>query len=206
MPLDLRPYLAPAECALLVFECQENVIGKGSRLPTLVAAVEQSGMLPRLAQLLAAARRAGVLVIFCNAESRPDGLGSPITPLHERQARAPTPAGDARDTSVVAALGRQPGDVLIGRWHGMSGFHGTGLDPVLRSRGIRTLLVSGVSLNIGVLGTALEAVNHGYRVVIPSDCVAGDPPEYGEQVLRYTLKNLCWVAPAESVQSAWSRP
>ena len=59
MPLDLRPYLAPAECALLVFECQENVIGKGSRLPTLVAAVEKCGMLPRLAQLLAAARRAG---------------------------------------------------------------------------------------------------------------------------------------------------
>ncbi len=203
MPLDLRPYLDPEQCALVVFECQENVIGKGSRIPTLVAAVERSGMLPPLARLLAAARKARVLVIFCNAEGREDGLGAPITPLHERQARAPAPAGGARDTSVVAALAQQPGDVVLARAHGMSGFHGTSLDPILRSRGVRTLLVCGVSLNIGVLGTALEAVNHGYRVVIPSDCVAGDPPEYGEQVLRYTLRNLAWVATSEAILSAW---
>ena len=204
MPMELGPFLAPAECALVVFECQENVIGKGSRIPTLVAAVERTGMLPRLARLIAGARRAGALVIFCTAETRPDGIGSPITPLHERQTRAAAPPGDPRDVSVVAELGPEPDDLVIGRWHGMSGFHGTGLDPVLRSRGVRTLLVAGVSLNIGVLGTALEAVNHGYRVVIPSDCCAGDPPEYGEQVLHYTLKNLAWIANSDRILAAWS--
>jgi nicotinamidase-related amidase len=204
MPLDLSPYLAPAQTAIAVFECQENVIGKGSRLPTLVAAVERAGMLPRLANLLVHARSKGVFVVFCNADLRADGLGRAITPLTERQARAPQPSGNVADTSVVSALGQQPGDVVIGRQHGMSGFHGTSLDPFLRSRGVRTLLVAGVSLNIGVVGTALEAVNHGYRVIIPSDCVAGDPPEYGEQVLRYTLKNLCWVASSDAVIAAWN--
>lgn len=204
MPIDVRPHLEPSRSALIAFECQENVIGKGSRLPTLVAAVEKTGMLPKLARLLAAGRRAGVLVVFCTAQMRADGLGAPITPITERQKRAAAPAGSPSDASVVAALGPEPSDLVLPRSHGMSGFHGTDLDAMLRSRGVRTAVICGVSLNIGVSGTALEAVNHGYRVVIPSDCVAGDPPEYGEQMLRFTLKNLCWVVGSEAVMSAWA--
>jgi nicotinamidase-related amidase len=203
MPVDLKPFLEPARCAIVVFECQENIIGSGSRLSGLVASVQQRGLVPRLARLLACARGAGARVFFCTAEMRSDGLGRARTPLHDRTQRAAAPAGDESDTRIVPALGPEKGDVVIARSHGMSAFYDTGLDPCLRDLEIRTVIPTGVSLNIGVIGTSIEAVNHGYRVVVPEDCTAGDPPEYGEQVLRYSLRNLAYVTSSDRIAEIW---
>jgi nicotinamidase-related amidase len=203
MAIDLAPFLEPSRCAVIVFECQQNIIGRGSRIPGLVAAVQQRGLVPQLARLLTSARSAGARVFFCTAEARSDGLGRARTPLHERQQRSPAPAGNTADTRIVPELGPEKSDVVISRSHGMSGFHDTGLDPCLRDLEIRTVILAGVSLNIGVVGTAIEAVNHGYRVIVAADCAVGDPPEYGDQVLRYTLRNLAYVSTSEQIAAIW---
>ena len=203
MPIDLSPYLDPSQSAVIVFECQENVIGSGSRIPGLVASVQERGVLPRIAKLLADARAAGVSVFYCIAAT--GGLGSAKTPLLDRMRDSPTAGGgDASDTSVVPEIAPEPGDLVISRSHGMSGFYYTGLDPCLRDLGVRTVVVTGVSLNIGVIGTAIEAVNHGYRAVVPADCVAGDPPEYGDQLLRYSLRNLAYVTTSDQIAEIWA--
>jgi nicotinamidase-related amidase len=205
MAIDLAPFLEPSRCAVVVFECQQNIIGPGSRIPGLVAAVQQRGLVPQLARLLGRARAAGARVFFCTAEARSDGLGRARTPLHDRQQRTPAPgAGDVADVRIVPELGPEKGDVVIARSHGMSGFYDTGLDPCLRDLEIRTVILAGVSLNIGLVGTAIEAVNHGYRVIVAADCAAGDPPEYGDQVLRYTLRNLAYVTTSEQIGAIWS--
>jgi nicotinamidase-related amidase len=204
MPIDLTPHLDPAACSILVFECQENVIGTGSQIPGLVASVREGGILASIAGLLAAARKAGVGVFYCTAESRPDGLGRARTPMNDRMEREGGSRGPAPDVSIVKELAPEAGDVVIARGHGMSGFYETGLDPCLRDRGTRTIIPVGVSLNIGILGTTIEAVNHGYRVVVPRDCVVGDPPEYGEQVLRYAIRNLAYVSRSDDIRAAWA--
>ena len=204
MPVDLTPFLEPARCAILVFECQENVIGAGSRIPGLVAAVQSRGIIPNIARLLQRARTSGVRVFFCTAEPRANGLGRARTPMHDRMQRAAAPAGDAADVSIVKALGPEKGDVLMPRGHGMSAFYDTGLDPCLRDLEIRTIIPVGVSLNIGLIGTVIEAVNHGYRVIVPEDCAAGDPPEYGDQVLRYAIRNLAYVTTSAQIAETWS--
>jgi|SRR5262245_3376885 len=204
MPVDLTPFLEPARCAILVFECQENVIGAGSRIPGLVAAVQSRGIVPNIARLLERARTAGAHVFFCTAEPRADGLGRARTPMHDRMQRASAPAGNAADASVVKELGPAKGDVVLPRSHGMSAFYDTGLDPCLRDLEIRTVIPVGVSLNIGLIGTTIEAVNHGYRVIVPEDCTAGDPPEYGDQVLRYAIRNLAYVTTSAQIAEAWS--
>jgi hypothetical protein len=42
-------------------------------------------------------------------------------------------------------------------------------------------------------------------VVVPQDCAAGDPPEYGDQVLRYTIRNLAYVTDSETIAEIWAR-
>jgi ureidoacrylate peracid hydrolase len=54
--------------------------------------------------------------------------------------------------------------------HRFSGFVGTDLDLVLRSRGIETLLMTGVATNVCVETTARDAFNLGYRIVLVEDC------------------------------------
>jgi len=199
---DPAPYLAPAACAVLVFECQELVLGEHGPYPGLVRSA-RSGMLDRLSSFLDEARTAGVPVVYCNIAGRPGGLGGGRTPMADanRAARA----GSTGFTSpVVAELTPADGDVIVERTHGMSGFHGTELDTVLRALGVETVITTGVSANLGVLGTAVEAFNHGYRVVVPGDCIASDPPEFREQILRYSYRNLAYVSTADAIAAIWA--
>ncbi len=201
MPIDLVPFLDPHRCAIVVFECQENVVGSGSRLPGLAAAVESSGMLAKVAELLVCARVSGAGIFYCTAEQPEAGPGSAKTPLMDRLAR--TAGDEPENTSVVKEVAPQRGDVVIARSHGMTGFHDTGLDACLRDRETQTVIPVGVSLNVGIVGTAIEAVNRGYRVIVPTDCVAADPPEYAEPFLRYTIRNLAYITQSDTICRIW---
>lgn len=70
----------------------------------------------------------------------------------------------------------QPGDLVIRRRQGLTMFHGTELDQLLRNLDVDTVVLAGVSLNVALLGSSLEAVNLGYQVVLPTDCAAGVGP------------------------------
>ena len=101
MPVDLSPYLEPSACSILVFECQENVIGAETQIPGLAASVRDGGVLEGIAGLLAAARSAGAGIFYCTAESRPDGLGRAKTPLLDRMAGWGASAAAPPDVSIV---------------------------------------------------------------------------------------------------------
>jgi nicotinamidase-related amidase len=105
---------------------------------------------------------------------------------------------------IVPELGPDPRDVVAPRDHGLTVFHETGLDALLRGAGIRTVVLTGVSINIAITGAAIEAINRGYTVVIPSDCVAGFPPAYAADALRFTLRNLAYIATADAISEVWT--
>jgi nicotinamidase-related amidase len=96
------------------------------------------------------------------------------------------------------------GDLHSNRHHGMSPFIGTALDAMLRGRGVDTVVVTGVSLNLGVIGTVIEAVNCGYRVVVPRDCVVGVPVEFGEQILSNSLAVVATLTTRDDLIAAWT--
>ena len=96
-------------------------------------------------------------------------------------------------------------DYVLTRFHGISPFHGTELDAILRNLGVRTVVATGVSVNVGVLGMTIEAVNAGYQVVIPREAVTGTPDEYVTAVLDNTLKLLATIVPVEDVVAAWPK-
>jgi len=206
VPFDLSPLLRPELSGLVVFECLEGVIGPGSHLPGLAAAARESDLVEHIRTLVEAARRAAVRVFYCTIERRADGAGNPASSPLERRLRE---TGDDRPGGpplgdFVEPLRPEPGDVVVRREHGLTGFYESGLDAYLRNTGVRTVVLTGVSLNIGVLGTAIEAVNRGYTVVVPTDCVASDPPAYADQVLRYSLRNLAYLTTASQIIPHWS--
>lgn len=202
---DPTPYLEPHRCAVIVFECQQMVIGENGPFPGLVASA-RAGMLDRLAGLLDNARDVGAAVVYCTIVDRPGGWGAAKTPMLD-QARANRPdaaTAPVADRSIVPELRPHPDDVIVERSHGMSAFHGTELDTCLRAMNIETLIPTGVSANVGVIGTAVEALNHGYRLVFAADCIAADPPEYGEQMMRYSYRNIGYVSTSDEIVRAWA--
>jgi len=182
-------------------ELQRGVMGDLASFPDLADAVRSSDLVARTARLLDAARRARVPVVHCTAEFRADRAGTVAnTPLHSAVLRRPdhllagTPA-----TELVTELGPYPEDVVVSRVHGVSPFAGTCLDVTLRNLGVRTLIVAGVSVNLGVLGLCIEAVNLGYQVALPTDAVTGVPLAYAESVVRTTLALIATLTTVDAV-------
>ncbi len=85
----------------------------------------------------------------------------------------------------------------------MSPFSGTSLDIWLRSMGVETVVATGVSVNLGVLGLAIEACNLGYQVVVPRDAVAGLPDAYADAVLDNTFPLISTLTTTEDLLAAW---
>ena len=203
MPLDVSPHLDPARTAIVNMECQENLLGAHSILPGLARAATIVGLIPNLAKLFTAARRVGVRIYYCTDERRPDGFGFARNTMVAMRMVGDTD-GSGGHGPVMAEIAPQPEDVVFRREQGLTGYYATGLDAYLRNTGVTTVIITGVSLNIAVIGTAIEAMNRGYTVIVPDDCVASDPPEYAETAMRYTMRNIAFVVPSRTITECWT--
>jgi nicotinamidase-related amidase len=206
VPIDLSELADPAHTAVLTMEMQRGVIGDLASIPTLAEAAASTGIVDATARLLDAARRAGARVVHCTAQFRPDRAGSATNaPLLAVMLRNPGHlVVDSDAAQVMPELDPQPGDVISPRAHGLSPFTGTSLDITLRNLGVRTVVATGVSVNIGVFGLVLEAVNLGYSVVLATDCVTGVPAEYGAAVVDHSLTLMATCARADQLVEIWS--
>ena len=202
---DLHALVDPAHSAVVTQECQKGVLGERAVFPQL-AEIARGGMIPNAARLVKAARAAGAAVVHCIAERRPDGRGSStnarIFAAARRSGVSLEPGTDA--VEVIDEIGLDGDDLVSRRLHGVGPMWGTGLDALLRNLGVRTVIVVGVSVNVGVTNLVMDAVNAGYQVVLPRDAVAGVPPEYADAVIENTLSLLATVVTTDDVIGAWA--
>jgi nicotinamidase-related amidase len=186
-------------------EIQRGVVGDLTAFPQLAEAAARAGVVPNTARLLGAARSVGARVVHCTAEFRADRAGSTVNcQLIAAMVRNPdhllvgTPP-----TELVHELGPEPSDLVCARLHGVSPFSGTSLDTWLRSLGVQAVVATGVSVNLGVLGLAIEACNLGYQVVVPRDTVAGIPAAYADAVLDNTFPLITTLTTTDDLLAAW---
>ncbi len=106
------------------------------------------------------------------------------------------------DFQIVDALAPARSDPVITKSR-YNGFAGTPLDALLRSRGIRTLLMAGIASNVCVESTLRDAYFHEYWPVMIEDATmpAGSP-----EIQRATVYNVStffgWVSTAAEVAGA----
>jgi nicotinamidase-related amidase len=146
--------------ALLVLDFTMQICG--DRTPRCVAS------LPKVANLVAAARKAGALVVYSR-----------------------TPGATAADTDIRSEVGRQPGDPVV--VSGPDKFINTNLAQILKDKGIATIIVTGVAANGAVMYTASDAALNGMNVVIPVDGMSAGNT-YIEQYVAYNMVNAPGMA------------
>ena len=207
----LRQIVDPAHTAIVTMELQKGIVGlEDALLPALPKAVKEQGVLETAGRVCKAARAAGARVVHATMRERPDGAGQAINCKifaigAKRRAElgySPTDIGRP-GVELVDELDVQPSDIEVPRMHGMTPFTGTELDAVVRNLGTKTIVLMGVSLNLGITGAALSALDHGYQVVVVSDAVTGLPKEYAEAVLQNTIAMIATVVTADELIAAW---
>jgi nicotinamidase-related amidase len=153
----------------------------------------------RAAALCRAVRAAGGTVVLVHVAPSPDGKDAlkmpadvpPVTPTDR-------PADWAE---LVPEMAPQHGDILITKrqW---GAFYGTELDLQLRRRGVDTIILCGISTNIGVESTARCAYELGYSQVFVEDATAARSAEEHEFVMRTAFPRMGRVRSTAEVLAA----
>ena len=121
-------------------------------------------------QLLDAARASGAPVIFTTVAYEEDDLERAANFIAKAPALATLRPGSPW-IDVDARLGRRPDEPVLVKLFA-SAFFGTPLDEQLRAAGCDTVIVTGASTSGCVRATAVDALQYGYRVLVPRDAVA----------------------------------
>jgi len=206
--MNLAQIIDPPSTAVITVECQRGVIGAGAIFPALVDAVNESGMIANGQSVLAAARKAGSPVLHGVAHRREDRGGQTANcRLLAMAMKAPgeglLPGSD--NARIIPEFGPADSDFIVPRIHGVTIFHGTEMDALLRNLNVKTVVLLGVSLNIAILGSAIEAVNAGYQVVVPHDGTAATPPAYAQAVLEHSLPMVATITDCQSLVASFTR-
>jgi nicotinamidase-related amidase len=201
----LEDLVAPEYTAIVTQECQEGVLGADSALPELAAAARREAI-PNLARLLPVARAAGVQVVHCVVQFRADRRGANhnarlFAAVGAR--RSPDMTASGRAAEVLPELAPEPSDLVLSRIHGIGPMGGTDLDAVLRNLGVKTIVATGVSVNVAITNLVMDAINSAYNVVLPRDGVAGIPKEYADLLIDNTLRLLATVTTTDELLEVW---
>jgi nicotinamidase-related amidase len=207
----LRAILSPAHTVVVTMELQKGIVGEEALLPALPLAVREAGLLAVASRVCAAGRAHGVPILHATMRERPDGLGQAINckifALGAKR-RAETGHGptdiDQPGVALADELNAQPSDFEVPRSTGMTPFTSTELDQIIRNLGGRTIVLMGVSLNLGIIGSALSAIDLGYQVVVVRDAVVGLPREYAEAVLNNSIAMIATIVTSAELIDAWS--
>ena len=165
----------PKTTGLLLIEYQNDFTSEGGALHGGVKPVmESTNMLANTVQTAAKARAAGVTVMFAPI-SFAEGYGE-ITPelygILKGVVDAHAFVRGSWGAAIVDLLSPSSADIIIEGKRGLDTFASTNLDFILRSRGIKTLVVAGFLTNCCVESTARTGYEKGFSVVALSDCAA----------------------------------
>ena len=194
--VDAEPYefaLVPAECALLIIDMQRDFLepgGFGEMLGNDVSQLRRT--IEPNKRLLSAWRSLGLQVIHTREGHRPDLTDLP--PAKKIRGRSATCIGDAGPMGRILVRGEAGHDIISELYPlpaepvidkpGKGAFFATDLHAILQNKGIKQLVVTGVTTEVCVNTTVREANDRGYDCIVPSDCVGSYFPEFQEMGLK----------------------
>ena len=156
-----------------------------------IAAPEGPAVLARLNRLARACREARIAVIHTRLVLEPDGSDLGLFGETSPSARAGILNRDAPSAQLDPEVEVRDGDLILDKPR-FGAFFRTDLEPILRERGIDTLIIGGVATNVCCETTAREAMQREFRVFFLSDgtATADMPGASAAELQRATLATL----------------
>ncbi|MCQ4278716.1 pyrimidine utilization protein B [Pseudomonas stutzeri] len=222
LKLPARPEplaIKASETALVVVDMQNAYSTKGGYLDLAGFDVSSTGpVIEKILQALAAARAAGIQVIFLQNgwDAQYVEAGGPGSPnWHKSNAlktmrKRPELGGTLLakggwDYQLVDELTPQPGDIVVPKPR-YSGFFNSHLDSTLRARGIRNLVFTGIATNVCVESTLRDGFHLEYFGVVLADATHQAGPEFAQQAALYNIETFFgWISSVDDFCSTFAQ-
>lgn len=203
----------PASTALVIIDMQRDFVepaGFGEVLGNDVSHLRRT--IAPCRQLLEQARASGLFIIHTREGHRVDMADCPPA---KKTRGGKTFIGESGPMGRILIRGEQghdiipelvplPGEPIIDK-PGKGAFYATDLGLILQTRGIKSLIICGVTTEVCVQTTAREANDRGYELVIPEDCCASYFPEFHRVALDMMKAQgaiVGWVSDSASIIGA----
>jgi len=194
--VEAEPYefeFDPASCALVIVDMQRDFVdpgGFGEALGNDVSLLRKA--IKPTQKVLEASREKKMLVIHTREGHRPDLSDLPRS--KKLRGRLKTGIGDKGPMGRILVRGEYghdivddlkpaPGEPVVDK-PGKGAFYATDLDSMLHNRGIRSLVVCGVTTEVCVNTTVREANDRGYDCLVLEDCVGSYFPAFQKAALE----------------------
>lgn len=173
MPRELN--IDKSKTAVVVIDLQKGI----AAMPT--EPYPSKSVIENAVKIVDAARKNEMHVFLVHVSPSPD-MKDMLRPVSETS--FPARKFDADWSAFVPQLYVQPTDILIIK-HQWGAFYGTELDLQLRRRGIDTIILCGISTNIGVESTARNAYELGFNQIFAEDAMSARSKEEHEYPFKY---------------------
>lgn len=137
--------------------------------PVYPTAADMTSAVEATRRLLDVARSASYPVIFTTISYNAAEVA--VLPWLRKAAGMAALRTGTRLVEIDARLARRPDEALIAK-HGASAFHGTNLAALLFAQRVDTLIVAGATTSGCVRASVVDAVQNGFSVLVPRECVA----------------------------------
>jgi len=201
MLTTLKEMVDPKHAALLVVDVQndfchpEGVLAKQGRDITLIRE-----MVPRLLSFIDQAKLFNLPIIFIKV-SHSRWEDSPVW-LSQKRPFEKLVCSEGSWGAEFYKVVPQEADRIVTKYR-FNAFIGTDLDLILRSRGIKTLIMTGVATNVCVESTARDGYQRDYYIVFLDDCTATYSLEEHKATLFNIDRYFGTVATSDQVVKAW---
>jgi nicotinamidase/pyrazinamidase len=159
--------------AIVVVDMLKDNLKESSRNPYFQGG---KAIIPNLQRLLKESRKRGFPIVFaCDSFLRDDFIFKGRMKVHSIRG--------TKGSEVVDDLKPEPTDVILPKRR-FSAFFKTDLDQTLRTFGVDTVIVTGITIEVCVLMTAMEGLCHDFSVIILEDCTASQNKEMHQSCLN----------------------
>jgi nicotinamidase-related amidase len=189
--------------ALLISECQNRHTDPSFGRGAIAESAAARGIVSKISALAAACRLANVPVFIAMHTPKLgySGMATNCVLLHNIKKDANLYEGSSA-AALNPLLHTEDSDWVLHRHQGITDFSGSEIDQLLRNLKIETVVLTGVSTNIGILGNVFDVVNRGLNAVVAEDCTAGTPAEHHEYMMRTTYPLVSTVTTSAAIIEA----
>ena len=204
----------PETTALVIIDMQRDFVepgGFGEALGNDVSILRTT--IAPIKKVLDACRKLGMMIVHTREGHRSDLTDCPPSKLVRGKPKRKIGDGGSMGRllvrgeaghDIIPELYPKAGEIVIDK-PGKGAFYATDFEAILRNKGIKSLIVCGVTTEVCVNTTVREANDRGFNCLVPDDCVGSYFPDFQKAALAMIKAQggiFGWVSDSKKVLKA----